>query len=59
MFSMKCRKIITLEDNQKSMNITNLHMYIYIYIYIYTIYIPILYVIKMTQNKNDLINSWY
>ena len=53
MFSMKCRKIITLEDNQKSMNITNLHMYIY------TIYIPILYVTKMTQNKNDLINSWY
>ena len=53
MFSMQCRKIIRLEDNQKSMNITNLHMYIY------TIYIPILYVTKMTQNKNDLINSWY
>ena len=35
MFSMQCRKIITLEDNKKSMNITNLHMYVYTNIYKY------------------------
>ena len=50
---MQCRKTITVEDNKKKMNITN-------FINIYTnIYIPILYVTKMTQNKNDSINSWY
>ena len=37
MFSMQCRKIITLEDNKKSMNITNLHMYIYTNVYTYII----------------------
>ena len=51
MFSMPCRKIITIEDNKKRMNITN-------FINIYTnIYIPILYVTKMSQNKNDSTNS--
>ena len=46
MFSMQCSKNIKLEGNKKR------------YIYIYTnIYIPILYVMIMTQNKNDLINS--
>ena len=53
MFSMQWRKIITFEDNKKRMNITN-------FIYIYTnIYIPILCLAKMTQNKNDSINSCY
>ena len=53
MFSMQCRKIITVEDNKKRMNITN-------FINIYAIlYIPIIYVTKMTQNKNDSINSCY
>ena len=53
MFSMQCRKNITVEDNKKRMNITN-------FINVYTnIYIPILYVTKMTQNKNDSINSCY
>ena len=51
MFSMKCRKSITVEDNKKRMNIAN---FISIYIQIYK---PILYVTRMTQNKNDLINS--
>ena len=47
---MKCRKNITVEDNEKRMNIAN-----FINIYI-NIYIPILYVTRMTQNKNDSIN---
>ena len=42
---MQCRKIITVEDNKKKMNINN-----FINIYIQT-YIPILYMTKMTQNK--------
>ena len=46
-------KNITVEDNKKIMNITN-------FITIYTnIYIFILYVAKVTQNKNDSINSCY
>ena len=49
MFSMQYRKIITVEDNKKRMNITNF----------INIYIPILHVAKMTQNKNDSINSCY
>ena len=54
MFSMQCRKNITVEDNKKKkMNITN-----FTKIYI-QIYIPILYVTKVTQNKNDSINSCY
>ena len=51
MFSMQCRKNITVEDNKKRMNITN-------FINI-TLYIRILYVRKMTENKNDSINSCY
>ena len=47
MFSMQCRKIITVEDQKKKMNITNFIQ----------IYIPKLYVTKMSQNKNDSINS--
>ena len=51
MFSMQCRKRITVEDNKKRMNIVN-------FINIYTqIYIPILYVTRMSQNTNDSINS--
>ena len=53
MFSMQYRKSITVEDNKiKRMNITN---FINIYTNIYT------YIIcdKMTQNKNDSINSCY
>ena len=51
MFSIQCRKNITVEDNRKRMNIAN-------FINIDTnIYIPILYVTRMTQNKNDSINS--
>ena len=53
MFSMQCREIITVEDHKKIMNKTN-----FINIYI-QIYIPKLYVTKMTQNKNDSINSCY
>ena len=52
MFSMQCRKNITVEDNKKRMNITN-------FTNIYTRNLSILYVIKMTQNKNDSINSCY
>ena len=48
---MQCRKNITVEDNKKRINIAN-----FINIYI-DIYIPILYVTRMTQNKNDSINS--
>ena len=44
-------KNITVEDNKKRMNITS-------FIYI-QIYIPIFYVTKMTENKNDSINSCY
>ena len=51
MFSMQCRKNITVEDNKQRMNIANfINMYI-------QISIPILYVRRMTQNKNDSINS--
>ena len=51
MFSMQCRKNSLVEDRQKIMNIAN-------FINIYTnIYIPILYATRMTQNKNDSINS--
>ena len=50
---MQFRKIITDEDNKKGINKTN-------FINIYTnIYISILFVAKMTQNKNDSINSCY
>ena len=45
------QKNITAEDNKKRMNITS-------FIYIQK-YIPILHVTKMTQNKNDSINSCY
>ena len=35
MFSMQCRKIITVEDNKKRMNITNfINIYTNIYTYI-------------------------
>ena len=47
------QKNIAVKDNKKRMNINN-----FINIYI-QIYIPILYVAKMTQNKNDSINSCY
>ena len=53
-FSMQCIKNTTVEDNKKRMNITNLCIQIYM-----QIYIPISYVTKMTQNKNDSINSCY
>ena len=51
MFSMQCRKNITVADNKKRMNIAN---FINIYTNIYT------YIIcdeRMTQNKNDSINA--
>ena len=48
---MQCRKNIKVEDNKKRMNIAN-------FINIYkNMYITVLYVIIMTQNKNDSINS--
>ena len=51
MLSMQCSKSITVEDNKKRMNIAK-------FINIYTnIYISILYVMRMTQSKNALINS--
>ena len=47
MFSIQCRNNITVKDNKNRMNIAN-------FINIYTnIYIPILYVTKMIQNKNN------
>ena len=52
MFSMHCRKSITLEDNKKRMNITN-------FINTYTNIYPYIICDKMTQNKNDSINSCY
>ena len=51
MFSMQCKKNITVEDNKKRMDITN-------FINI-TLYIAISYVKKMSENKNDSINSCY
>ena len=57
MFSMQCRKNISVEDNKNRMNIANfINIYISIYRYIY-IYISILYMTRMIQNKNDSINS--
>ena len=54
---MQCRKNIAVEDNKKQTNITNFtNICVCIYIYI-QIYIPILYVPRMTQNKNYSINS--
>ena len=50
MFSMQCRKNITVEDNKKRMNIANFMNYEYIYI---QIYIPLLYMTRITQNKNE------
>ena len=50
MSSMQCRKIISGDDNKKRINRANV-----INISI-QIYIPILYVTRMTQNKNDSIN---
>ena len=47
-------KNITVEYNKKRMNVTN-----FINIYYTNIQIPTLYVTKMTQNKNDSINSCY
>ena len=47
MFSMKCRKNISVEDNKRNeYNFINIQ-----------IYIPILYVTRMTQNEKDTINS--
>ena len=43
MFSMQCRKNITVKDNKEKMNIAN--------------FINILYVTRMTQTTNDSINS--
>ena len=51
MFSMQCRKSITVEDNKKGINIAKF-MNIYIYIYI-----PTLYVTRIAQNKKDSLNS--
>ena len=47
------QKNITAGDSKKRMNMTN-----FINIYI-QIYIPIVYVTKITQNKNDSINLCY
>ena len=49
MFSMQCRKNITVKDNKKRVNVAN-----FINIYI-QIHIPILNVTRMTKNKNDSI----
>ena len=59
MFSMQCRKNITVEDNKKRMNIANkkrMNIANFINIYI-QIYVPVLYVTRITWNKNDSINS--
>ena len=49
MFIIQCRKSISVELNKKRKNIT-LQIYL-------QIYIPILYMTRMTQNKNDSIKS--
>ena len=46
---MQCRKNITVEDSLKRTNMAN-------FINIYKYILPILYVTKMTQNKNYSIN---
>ena len=53
MFSMQCRKNITVEDNKKGMNKTNFTNICK------NISISILYVTKTNQNKNDSINWCY
>ena len=45
------QKKITVEYNKERMNIAN-----FISVYI-QIYVPILYVTRITQNKNDSVNS--
>ena len=45
------QKKITVEYNKERMNIAN-----FISVYI-QIYVPILYVMRITQNKNDSVNS--
>ena len=50
MFSMQCRKNITVEDNKKRMNIAN-------FMKIYANILLVLYAMIMTQNENDSINS--
>ena len=50
MFSMQCRKNITVEDNKKRMNIANkkrMNIANFINIYI-QIYVPVLYVTRIT-----------
>ena len=51
---MQCRKYITVEDDKERMNIVNF-INIYINIYINEMYKIIF--TRMTQNKNDSINS--
>ena len=48
-FSMQCRKNITVEDNEEEWIQLTLEIYM-------QIYIPILYAARMTQNKNGLMN---
>ena len=50
MFSMQCRKKVTVEDNKKGMNIAN-------FIRSIQTYLPILYITRKTRNKYDSINS--
>ena len=57
-FKIQSRKSITIEQKMNITNFINIYTYMYIYICIY-ICIPILHVAKMTQNKNDSINSCY
>ena len=53
MFSKQYRKKSAVEENKKRMNIAN---FTNIYTNIY-MYIPMSYVTRITQNKNDSINS--
>ena len=56
MFSMQCRKKITVEDSKKKKKKKKMNTANFINIYI-QIYIPTLYVTRITQKKTDLINS--
>ena len=56
MFSMQCRKKITVKDSKKKKKKKKMNTAKFINIYI-QIYIPTLYVTRITQNKTDLINS--
>ena len=62
MFSMQCRKNITVENNTKRMNIANFKIYIQIYIYQYytfkiSIFDPVSQLVQMKGSYHLLTNK--